>query len=147
MMTEAQLDALEAAARSWVGTPFCEGTPIKGAGVSCQHAAAEIYFEAQLIKRFPVPNGPTRYSAAQTRSLIVEWVQQSGLFVQVGGPPQPGDLLGFRVLNVVHHLMIALRGGRGVHCVSGHGVMILPSIPAAWAKRLEFIWRLRSPGS
>lgn len=144
MITAAQIAALDVAAESWKGTPFCEGSPIKGAGVSCHHLCAEVLFEAGLIARIPVPNGPSRYSPAEPRSLIAEWVEQSGLFVAVEGPPMPADLLGFRVVNAVHHAAIALGGGRIVHSVMGHGVLIAAVIPAMWAPRLQKIWRLKT---
>jgi hypothetical protein len=76
--------------------------------------------------------------------LIVEWVEESGLFVEVKGPPAPADFLGFRVVNAVHHAATALRGGRMVHSVLGRGVLIAPNIGAAWEQRLEKIWRLKA---
>lgn len=151
MITDQKLDALEAAALSWRGTPFCEGSAVKGGGVSCSYLMAELLFEAELTPRIAVPSGPSNWRG-QSRSLIEEWVEQSGLFVRIGGEAigaelarlaQPADLLGFRVVNAIHHLMAQLRGGRVVHAIHGHGVVIAPAIPYEWGRRLERVWRLK----
>jgi len=141
MIPAERIEALEAAATSWVGTPFCEGTPVKGAGVSCHHLVAELFFESGLMVRQPIPNGPSNWRA-QHRSLIAEWVEASGLFLVVGGPAHVGDLLGFRV-GALHHAMIQLCGGRIVHSVARRGVEIAPQIPASWSCRLAVIWRFK----
>ncbi|PTX95776.1 hypothetical protein [Opitutus sp. ER46] len=153
MITAAQIRALESAAESWRDTPFCEGAPVKGAGASCHHAVAEIYFESGLLERTPIPNGPSHWSPANPNSLIVEWVESSGLFVRVGEGlkgrelsrlARPGDMLGFRICTAIHHAAIRLGGQRIVHSVMGHGVKIPPSIPFEWEHRLEAIWRIKA---
>lgn len=152
MISDVQLAALEAAARSWIGTPFCEGTPRKGLGVSCHHTVAEVYFESGLLPRIAVPDGPSHWSPANTRSLIEEWFDNSPLFLRVARDLtgaelvreiKPGDALGFRVVNAIHHAAIALPGRRMVHSVIGHGVLIAPNIPSAWEQRLAAVWRLK----
>ena len=154
MISPTQIAALEAAAQSWVGTPFCEGAPVKGAGVSCHHLVAEVLFESGLLPRVPVPNGPSNWRG-QDRSLIAEWIEASGICVCIAQAApgslapvsllgaQPGDILGFRV-GPLHHAAILLSGGRIVHSISGREVGIAPQIPAIWANRLSAIWRLKS---
>jgi cell wall-associated NlpC family hydrolase len=145
--TAGELAALEAAAASWAGTPFCENSRVKGVGVSCHFACSEIYMEAAWLPRVDVPEGPRDWGRSQARSLIEEWIAGSGYFI-LAGPSRsyaifPGDLLGFRVGTTLHHVAIALQGGRIVHAVNGHGVVIAPCIPDAWRKRLVRIWRLK----
>jgi cell wall-associated NlpC family hydrolase len=156
MITAEQLKALEQAAESWKGTPFCEGAPVKGAGVSCHHVVAQVYMESGLMPCVPIPNGPSHWSPANARSLIVEWIEASGLFVQISAglhgcalaqQAKPGDVLGFRVCNAIHHAAIQLSGGRIVHSVLKHGVRIPPCIPHDWERRLEGLWRLKSLAS
>ena len=144
MITADQISALEAAAASWEGTPFCEGTPKKGLGCSCHHCVAEIYFEAGLISpRIPVPNGPVHWTSGQPRSLIVEWIEESGLFVGVTGELHPGDCLGFRLGHSVHHIALQLDHGRAIHSVVGHGVRI-DHISGSWERRRAHVWRLKA---
>ena len=133
---------IEAAAESWVGTPFCENSCIKGGGVSCHLLPAEIYFEAGAMERIPIPEGSAGWASSQNTSLMVDWVERSGLFEEVK-TPAAGDLLGFRLGHVVHHMGVMLSGGRMVHAVRTHGVQIASNIPGGWSKRLEKIWRLK----
>ncbi len=110
--------------------------------MACHHLAAEIYFEAGLLPRIGIPNGPSNYRG-HARSLIVEWVESSGYFIAVAGPPEAGDLLGFRIGRTIHHAAIQLSGRRIVHSIKGHGVQIPPAISGVWTKRLDKIWRLK----
>lgn len=154
--SSAQLDALEAAARSWEGTPFCNSSAVKGVGVSCQHLVCEIYFEARWLPRFAVPNGPLQLGRAGTVSLMEEALDQHPNFVDAD--PQrlvqhdwrrglaeivrPGCLVVSRPARLPHHAALALRGGAFVHAVMGMGVQIPTQLPDAWAKRL---WRVYRP--
>lgn len=141
--TAEKIAALEAAAEAWKGTSFCEGASVRGAGANCQGACAGIYFDAGWLPRFPVPQGPRDWARGHTRSLIVEWIEGSGLFAAIDPRARAaGDLLGFRVGHTVHHLGIVLGRGRLVHAISGHGVVIAEVIPDAWLKRLEKAWRV-----
>lgn len=133
MITETQLAALEAAALAAQGRPE----------IRCQIAMAEIYFAADLLPRLEIPTGSRDWARSQGRSLIAPWVEACGYFDPVPAPALPGDLLGFRLGHTLHHVAIQLSGGRLVHVFGGHGVMIAPCIPDAWARRLEKIWRLK----
>jgi len=53
--------------------------------------------------------------------------------------PHPGDILGIRVGRCVHHLCVALDGGRFVQALQPHGVTI-QSI-AEISSRIEVIYR------
>ena len=145
MITPEKLAALEAAALSWVGTPFCEGAPVKGAGVSCHHLVMEIDFEAGLLPRQRVPDGVPGWARTQTRSLIAEGLDACMFFTGIDDGPhvvlEPGDHVGFRLGLCIHHLGLMLGGGRMVHCVAGQGVVIAPVIPTPWRVRLERVWR------
>jgi len=154
--TALQLDALEAAARSWERTPFCNNSAVKGAGVSCQHLVSELYFEAQWLPRFDVPNGPLQIGRAGNTPLMEEFLDKSPHFVDVDPERivqsdwrrgmseivRPGCLVISRPARLPHHAAIALRNGAFVHAVIGMGVQIPPQLPDAWAKRL---WRVYRP--
>lgn len=167
--TAAQLDALDAAAVSWQGTPFCAGAPVKGAGVCCHTAVAEIYFEAQWMPRFAVPLGSPQYGRAGSTPEMEEFLDASPHFTdadpardlqaisaavrderrqlteaeraRISAIALPGRLVLSRPARLPWHLSIALRGGRYVHAVIGHAVQIPPQLPDVWAKRLWRAWR------
>ena len=134
MITPDQLNAIETAAAAAVGGPE----------MRCQVAMAEIYKEAGLLPSdIEIPNGNRDWARVQGCSLITPWVEGCGHFEEVAAPAQPGDLLGFRLGRILHHVAIQISGGRLVHVFGSHGVQIAACIPAEWEKRLEKIWRLK----
>ena len=148
-MNPSQLDAIEAAAKRWDGTPFCAGSATVGAGVCCHRLVAEIYSEAGLLPTdAEIPGGSPLWSRAQGLSPMCDWLT-TGAGVQWFAPvltseAQPGDLLGFVIGRCIHHLAIALRDGRIVHATDGHGARIVEHIPNAWRRRLAAAWRPRA---
>ena len=136
-MNATELDSLEAAAASWAGTPFCENSAIKGAGVCCHAAVLEVYFEAGWLPRFRYPFAPIRsvkLEAIHTQLALV------ACFEPVAEGLEPGDML---VLNLGRtcHFMLALREGRFFHAMEGVGAGIAPNLPPRWARRVAGIWR------
>jgi cell wall-associated NlpC family hydrolase len=135
MITPAHVEAIEAAAVAAVGGPERR----------CQFMVASIYKQAGLFPAdLEIPSGNRDWAAAEGRSLIIPWVEASGLFDEVSGQPQPGDLLGFRLGRVLHHVAIALSGGRMIHVFGAHGPQIAVAIPDPWLKRLEKTWRIKA---
>ena len=80
MPSTEQLASLVAAAESWEGTPFAANSATKGAGVCCHHLAAEIYFEAGWLPRFPVASGSPFAGVAGSRNLIEDELDESPHF-------------------------------------------------------------------
>lgn len=141
-----RIEQLEAIAASWIGTPFCENSRVKGAGVSCHFLPAEIYIEAGLLPAdIAVPTGPPGWSRNNGDSIMEKWLDSDDgkkHFAPVEILAiQPGDLIGFKAGRCVHHLAILLTQGRIVHCMADVGVRIAPNIPAAWKVRMPRAWR------
>lgn len=111
----------------------------------CQKAMAELYRRAGLLPAdFAVPDGPRDAARWRGTSQIADFMAACPYFEEVAGPHEPGDLLGFRLGHTLHHVAVALAGGRLVHVFGLHGVRIAPAIPDEWAKRIEKVWRLRA---
>lgn len=144
--TETELAQLTAVAESWRGTPFCERSAVKGAGVCCNRLVAEILFEAGWLPRIAVPNHDIRWARAQSRSVVAEWFDGPGAQFFIGSniidwdAVQAGDVLGFKIGRTLHHLVLALPHGRFVHAPE-QGVVIPPEMPPIWARRAERLWR------
>lgn len=135
MILPEQLIAIEGAALEAVGRPE----------MRCQVAMADIYKRAGCLPQdLVIPSGDRDWARAQGVSLISPFVDGCGFFEEVPQPAQAGDLLGFRLGRVLHHVAIQLSGGRMVHVYGGHGVRIAESIPTEWAKRIEKVWRLKA---
>jgi cell wall-associated NlpC family hydrolase len=133
-MNAAQLTLLELAAQAAIGRREAH----------CQVAMADIYKAAGLMPAtVDIPSGSRDWARAQGRELIAPWVDGSGLFEQIT-TIEPGALLGFRLGHTLHHVAIALSGGRMVHVAGDHGIQIAACIPAPWAQRMERIWRFKA---
>lgn len=137
-----QVARINAAARSWLGTPFMPNAAVKGAGVSCQKLVGTIYIEAGLLPPgMVIPDGDMAWGNAQTVSMVARAVERSGRFAVVE-KWSPGDLTGFRFGGCVHHLGIVLNAeGEFIHVLRGHGVQLASLLDAAFFSRLEKIWR------
>jgi cell wall-associated NlpC family hydrolase len=110
---------------------------------ACQVAMADLYKAAQLLPAdLEIPIGDRDWARAHGRSLIEPWVDACPHFEAIE-VIEPGALLGFRLGHTLHHVSIALAGGRMVHVFGQHGVQVAPCIPSEWAKRLTRIWRIR----
>lgn len=147
MRTPEEIAALDAAAASWVGTPFCEHSAVKGAGVCCHRLVAEVLFEAGWLPRVIIPLGTPGWSRFQDRSLIEGWFSGPGrrFFrdLDLSTVTEPGDVLGFRIGRCVHHMAMVMAPGakRVLHVLEGAGTCILDAPPPSLAKRLQRIWR------
>lgn len=137
MRTAAELAALDAAARSWAGTPFCENSAVKGAGVCCHAAVLEVYFEAEWLPRFHYPFAPIR---SVTLATITTQLAISACFATAPEGIAPGDML---ILNLGRtcHFMLALPDDRFFHAMEGVGAGIAPNLPPRWQRRLAGVWR------
>jgi cell wall-associated NlpC family hydrolase len=146
MRSPSEIERLLAAAESWLGTPFCEGSAVKGAGVCCHRLPGEIYFEAGWLDRFVLPTGPTGWARTGTRPLMEPYLDayEQLRSLTVDEAIEPGDLLGFRLGAWVHHLALAMPGGRMIHVAQNVGVRMEACIPAMWARRLARSWRIIS---
>lgn len=133
-MTPEQYNALEAAAHA----------AEYRRELRCQVAMADIYKAAGLLPiALEIPAGDRAWARAHGRSLIEQWVDTCPHFEAVAAI-EPGALLGFRLGHTLHHVAIALSGGRMVHVFGEHGVRIAPCIPTPWQERLARTWRLKA---
>jgi len=140
------VEQLEAAARAWEGTPFCERSAVRGAGVSCHLLCMVVYRDAGWLPELDVPQAPVSWSRAQTRSLMEEWLdgpEGRPWFTSLPDVSRldAGDLLGFQIGHCVHHLAVMLSRGQIVSSLETLGVRISPCIQPVWAKRLKRAWR------
>jgi hypothetical protein len=95
-----------------------------------------------------LPHPLTDYGQHNAASLVCEFLEThpalDGRIAKLTdaaslASPQPGDILGIRVGRCVHHLCIALDGGRFVQALKPHGVTIQPL--AEIRSRIEVIYR------
>lgn len=137
-----RIAALIAAAASWAGTPFAANSASRGRGVSCQFLASELYRGAGLSTAEPpaVPMAHARFSRV---SLVEPWMDAQENFgpIPLGEAPIPGDLLGFRLWETVHHVGVLIHPGQFLNVVEGARAALVPLADPTWASRLARVWR------
>jgi cell wall-associated NlpC family hydrolase len=132
--------ALDREAMSWRGTPFFANSNTKGKGVSCQKLVCEIYRGVGFCD-VQVPDVPMAHARFSRDSLVEPFMMSLENFQRVDDPPLAGDLLGFRLGRVIHHLGIYLGKGAFVHTMEGVGVSIAHLTDATWSTRHGATWR------
>lgn len=135
--TPERIERLQAAARSWLGTPFAPNSASKGHGVSCQKLVQHIYHEAGW-KNVETPEVPMAHAMFSDRSYVLEFMEHCEDFATVS-TPEVGDLVGMRIGRCVHHLGIVVRPDVIVHAWNRIGVTEQPL--ATLTGRIGAIWR------
>lgn len=136
--------ALEAAAQSWVGTPFVDNSSHKGRGVCCHRLMQAVYHEAGWLPAVSVPEGNARLARFSNVSPMLEWMRGAGaeFFEPVLrlDDLQHGDLCLFKTGHVANHMGLFLQDSRILHVTAKQGVLIVPAIEK-WRALLANIFR------
>jgi cell wall-associated NlpC family hydrolase len=141
--TEERIDALEAEAATWVGTPFAANSSAKGLGVSC-HTLAGALYAAVGWGDILIPDVAISHARFGENSLADPFFEaMAERFTQIPRDSKilPGDVLGFKIGRIVHHLGTALRNGRFIHALEGLGATVSTTEDATYRSRLTTIWR------
>lgn len=139
--TPERLQRLQAAAAQWRGTPFGANSCSIGQGVSCQHLAAAILRAAGACDLKP-PDVPMAHAEFCATSLVEPWMDRQTVFRSVPTKDlAPGDVLGFRLRRVIHHVGVCIAPGAFVHAMQGLGVTVAALADPTWRNRLVRVWR------
>lgn len=145
--TSERVSALVSEAESWRGTPFAGNSSAKGVGVSCQMLVGSLYAAVGCagVSVDSIPEVPMAQARFSSVSLVDAYFAglPDGVFTHLEPDcePLPGDVLGFRINRIVHHLGVALPGGQFIHALDGIGTNISALDDATWQSRLARIWR------
>jgi cell wall-associated NlpC family hydrolase len=140
---EQRIDALEVEAATWVGTPFAANSSAKGLGVSC-HTLAGALYAAVGWGEIHIPEVAISHARFGENSLADPFFESMAeRFTQIPRNSEilPGDVLGFRIGRIVHHLGVTLRNGRFLHALEGLGTTVSNIEDATYRSRLTTIWR------
>jgi cell wall-associated NlpC family hydrolase len=128
-------------AEAWHGTPFIPHAKVKGAGVDCVHLCAEIYIACGALKKFDPPNYTIDGGSHCKESKVLQWVLESGRFIEVT-EKGIGDLVCFKMWKgVEHHVGIVLNETTFLHAERDIGVHYSNLDDSTWSLRLRKIYR------
>lgn len=142
MRTPTEVSSLRAACESWVGTPFCPNSAVKGAGVCCHKFCGSVYMEAGWLPEFQMPDGYPYGSQVGTVSPFDTWLDASPLFVTVAvDEMRAGDLVLSKPSRLPWHLAICLGDGWFSHVDLRQGVVVTNTFPSVWRKKITRVSR------
>jgi NlpC/P60 family putative phage cell wall peptidase len=138
-------DAIAAAARHWLGTPYRHQGRCKGAGADCLGLVLGVWEEVVGM----LPEIPPPYSAdwGESRPNEILWQAAARHLTPVAdGAARPGDILLFRMRPraIAKHLGIQSGCGaeeRFIHAYSGQGV-VETGLSGVWAQCLAARFRI-----
>jgi NlpC/P60 family putative phage cell wall peptidase len=133
-----------AEARTWIGTPYCHGTSLKGVGCDCLGLARGVWRAVMGTE----PEEPGPYSAdwaeAGGEEQLLRAAQRHLVQVPIEGI-EPGDLLLFRWRegSPAKHLGLCSGPGRMIHAHDGAAVAEVDF--GIWRRRLAYAFRFPAP--
>lgn len=89
-------------ARSWIGTPYHHNAHMKGVGVDCAFFLAEVFQEAQLVDKIPIPHSSPQFMLHRNEELYKKEVANRATEISEN-EVQPGDIVLFRIGRVFAH--------------------------------------------
>src|ERR1700733_1848357 len=91
-MSWEQRQRVVSVARSWLGTPYHTGGRVKGnqGGIDCLTLLAEVFAEAGLVDRVPIPYYPHDWHLHRDTERYLEGLLK--YTHEIAGPPLPGDI-------------------------------------------------------
>jgi cell wall-associated NlpC family hydrolase len=121
-------------ARSWVGTPYHSGARVKGktGGVDCLTVLAEVFTEAGLVPRIPIPHYPPDWHLHRSVERYLEGLLKYTKEIQ--GPPQPGDIALWKFGRCFSHGAIVIAWPQVIHAYVGSSVRLENAETAQWLK-------------
>lgn len=143
----ARASALDAEARSWLGTPFLAGNCVRGRAVDCVRYAAAIMRAAGAFPALTLPDYALDHAKHTTHSQLLHYLLDEPAlagrltFAPVHGPRLPGDLYGLRSGHADHHIAVHLPWDQVTHAVETHGVIIHEAGEEDFRKRILYVMR------
>jgi cell wall-associated NlpC family hydrolase len=143
--------ALQASARSWIGTKFHAHAQIKQGGVDCLHLVHAVYEDSGLFACHPVAPFPA-YSiqegihGGKSADPFRDWVDASGRFQEwnveqlAPGELEPGDLIVMKLGRIPHHCGVVIEPGRFLSVISGFRAMVFALHDSTWWSRVTGVW-------
>lgn len=138
--TPERIALLEFKAAKWLGTPWFPNGNTPGMGVSCQELVSAIYREVGFCN---VKLDQERMTAKGLKESKVEkFMGERREFERI--EPRacaPGDMLGFKMYEVVHHVGIVISENTFIHVLYRDRVRLCSILDGTWSAVLRAAWR------
>lgn len=122
-MCEAQeRAAIVETALSWAGTPYHHQAKIKKVGCDCATLLVGVFQEAGLVGAIELPHYPPDFMMHRDEELYLSVVERFAK--QIEPPPQPGDVVAWKMGRVFSHGAIVIAWPTVIHSVLGRNVFL-----------------------
>lgn len=131
-----------AAARGWIGTPYCHQAATKGAGCDCLGLMRGLWREVHGAEPGHIPAYAPDWSEATGEESLWNAARQYLVEVPVT-QAGPGDVILFRMRSgaVAKHLGLLAGPDSFIHAYSGHGV-VESALTLPWRRRIVAAFRI-----
>lgn len=138
-------DAVVAAARAWLGTPYHDQASLKGVGCDCLGLARGVWRDVVGAEPVPVPPYTRDWGESGRREVLFEGAARALIEIPVESAG-PGDMVLFRMRRgaIAKHVGILTAPDRFVHSYDRLGVVEEP-LTDAWRRRIAYAFRFPRP--
>ena len=140
-MTHADPEAVIAAARAWLGTPYHDQASLRGVGCDCLGLARGVWRDLVGAEPQPIPPYSRDWGETGAREVLAEGARAMMIEIplaEIG----PGALVLFRMAPraIAKHVGILTAPDRFFHAYDRLGV-IEEALTTAWVRRIAFAFR------
>lgn len=145
-MTAADPDAVIAAARAWLGTPYHDQASLRGVGCDCLGLARGVWRDVVGPEPTQVPPYSRDWGEARPSEVLADNALRWMIPVPLEGAV-PGDLVLFRMRRgaIAKHCGILCAPDRFIHSYDRTGV-VEERLTEAWRRRIAFAFRYPKEG-
>ena len=134
-------DAVIAAARAWLGTPYHDQASLRGVGCDCLGLARGVWRDLVGAEPQPIPPYSRDWGETGVREVLAEGARAMMIEIplaQIG----PGALVLFRMAPraIAKHVGILTAPDQFIHAYDRLGV-IEEALTTAWSRRIAFAFR------
>ena len=138
-------DAVIAAARGWLGTPYHDQASLRGVGCDCLGLARGIWRDLVGAEPQPIPPYSRDWGETGTREVLADGAR--GMMIEIAiAEIGPGALVLFRMAPraIAKHVGILTAADSFIHAYDRLGV-IEEALTTAWSRRIAFAFRFPVP--
>ena len=144
-MTAADPDAVIAAARGWLGTPYHDQASLRGVGCDCLGLARGVWRDLVGAEPHAIPPYSRDWGETGVREVLAEGARAMMIEIPLARIG-PGALVLFRMAPraIAKHVGILTEPDRFIHAYDRLGV-IEEALTTPWVRRIAFAFRFPAP--
>ncbi len=128
-------------ALTWLGTPYHHQGRVKGVGVDCGTLICEVYEKVGLMDHLDPRPYPPDWHMHQMGERYLKHIRS--VCFEVDGPPEPGDIVLYKIGKCVSHGAIVVEWPTIIHSYIHLGVILQDGTKGSLARRIAGFFRMK----